>query len=106
MIVYCAVLSVCTSASLIISTPTISPFSLGSVACFSYKQHFNHTITKQELEFTMVLSSCHLHMVSKRKERKYRGEILPSQKPSLFTLDITHMWFWKGLQFFTSKYRQ
>ena len=53
MIVYCAVRSVCTSASPTISTPTISAFSLGSLTAMflvqaTYYAHaFNNTITEQ-----------------------------------------------------------
>ena len=42
---------------------------------------FNHTITEQGSEFTVVPSLPPLHTISRRKWRKYGGEILPTRKP-------------------------
>ena len=43
--------------------------------------HFNHTITEQGSEFTVVPSLHPLHTILRGKERKYGCEILPVQKP-------------------------
>ena len=42
---------------------------------------FNHRITKQGFEFTVVPSLHPLHTISRGKEIKYGGEVLPARKP-------------------------
>ena len=42
---------------------------------------FNHRITEQGLELTVIPSLHPLHTISRGKEIKYGGEILPAQKP-------------------------
>ena len=43
--------------------------------------HLNYTSIEQGLVFMVVASLRHLHTISKGKERKYRSEILPVEKP-------------------------
>ena len=86
IIVYCVVLSVCTSASPKISTPMICAFA-GVIDDYVSRTsdflciHLNHKITEQGLEFSVVPSLRPLHTISRREERKSRDKILPTRKP-------------------------
>ena len=99
MIVYCAVLSVCTSASPAISTLTISTFSLGSLTAMFLVQavYYVYTLTIQLQNKDRSSRWCHpcILCTQSQGEKKENTEvkIFPRRSHNLlFILDITHIW--------------
>ena len=96
MIVCCAVLSVCTSASPTISTPMISAFSLGSLTTmFLVQTTYNAyalTIQLQDKDWSSWwCHSCILCTQSQGERKEYIEVKIIRAEAILFTLDITHM---------------